>query len=110
MSVDWVATPFRGEQFAEGWRPAAEAAMNYGATGFALLRSREDNLAFTQLAFFEEKLEWERYWFSEEISDARAAAAGLFQVPVLPKWHDVIDLRSLPLAAQERAAVPQEPT
>jgi hypothetical protein len=106
VTVQWIATPFRGEQFAEAWRPAAEAAMNYGATGFALLRSHDDHLAFTQLAFFDDELDWERYWYSEEISDARAAAHGLFQLPVTPMWHDVVDMRSLPLAAEERTTDP----
>jgi hypothetical protein len=90
VEVSWVANPFRGDRFEEAWAPAAEAALTYGASGYLFLRSKEDQLSFTQLAFFEQKLDFERYWYSEEIAEARALAAGLFQVPVLPQWHAVV--------------------
>jgi hypothetical protein len=90
VEVPWIANPFKGDAFEEAWRPAAEAALKYGATGYLFLRSKEDLLKFTQLAFFDSKLDFERYWYSEEISEARALAAGLFQVPVVPVWHGVV--------------------
>jgi len=94
VEVRWVANPFRGDKFEAAWSGAAEAALDYGASSYALFRSKEDPLTFTQLAFFESKLDWERYWFSEEISAARAEATGLFQVPVVPIWHRVVAMRS----------------
>ncbi|HWH44936.1 MAG TPA: hypothetical protein VNT32_09410 [Thermoleophilaceae bacterium] len=87
--VPWVANPFRGDRFEEFWLPHAEAVMRYGAGGWAFFRSKEGLLDFTQIAFFEEKLDFERYWYSEEISAARAEASGLFQVPILPEYHQV---------------------
>lgn len=87
--VPWVANPFRGERFEELWLPHAEAVMRYGASGWAFFRSKEGLLDFTQLAFFDEKLDFERYWYSEEIAEARAECAGLYQVPVLPQFHIV---------------------
>ena len=101
VEIAWTANPFRGDRFQEHWQPAAEAALKYGASAYALLRSREDQAKFTQLAFFESKLDFERYWYSEEISNARAEAAGLFQIPVLPVWHTVV-------ATGELADVPAE--
>ena len=95
VEINWVANPFRADKFAAAWRPAAEAALDYGATSWALLRSDEDPSHFKQLAVFEDKVAWERYWLSEEISEARAAAAGLFQIPILPEWHEVVGSASL---------------
>jgi hypothetical protein len=91
VEIIWIANPFRGDKFEEIWTPAAEAALKYGASEYAFFRSREERLRFTQLAYFDDKLDFERYWQSEEISDARVAASGHFQIPVLPVWHEVVD-------------------
>ena len=31
-TIIWHANPFRGDKFESAWRPAAEAAIDYGAT------------------------------------------------------------------------------
>lgn len=90
VEIRWSVNPFRGDRFEEAWRPAAEAALDYGAGAWAFFRSKDDPLLFLQFAAFESKLEFERYWYSEEISAARAEASGLFQVPVLPVWHKLV--------------------
>jgi hypothetical protein len=88
--IHWVANPFRGDKFEEAWTPAAEAATKYGARGWAFTRSKDDPLAFMQIALFEKKIDFERYWLSDEIAEARAQASGLYQVPILPVWwHSV---------------------
>ena len=91
VQISWIANPFRGDKFEAAWGPVAEAALDYGATAYAFFRSSEDRLQFTQLAVFEDKPAFERYWYSEEVAEARAAAAGIFQIPVVPEWHEVID-------------------
>ena len=91
----WHANPFRGDRFEDDWRPAAEAAIDYGATFWAFLRSKDDPLDFMQLASFKSKPEFDRYWYSEEIAEARAEASGLFQVPVLPMWLRAVDAGAL---------------
>ena len=93
--IHWVANPFRGDKFEEAWRPVAEAALDYGATGWALFRAHEGLLDFLQFAFFPTKLDFERYWYSEEVSEARAQASGLYQVPVLPTFHRIVGQGSL---------------
>ena len=95
MCVPWVANPFRGDKFEAAWAPVAEAALDYGATGWAFFRSQEGGLDFMQWAFFGSKLEWERYWYSEEVSEARAQASGLFQVPVLPEPYWIAGMGTL---------------
>ena len=87
----WHANPFRGDKFEDAWRPAAAAAIDYGATFWAFLRSKDDPLDFMQVASFGSKIEFERYWYSEEIAEARAEASGLYQVPVLPMWLRAVD-------------------
>jgi hypothetical protein len=87
----WHANPFRGDKFEDAWRPAAAAVVDFGATYWALLRSKDDPLDFMQIAAFESKNDFDRYWYSEEIAEARAEASGLFQVPVLPIWLRAVD-------------------
>jgi hypothetical protein len=90
MAIVWHANPFRGDKFEEAWRPAAEAALRYGATEWLFMRSLDDPLDFTQFAVFPDgKTQFERYWYSEEISEARADASGWYQVPILPVFFRV---------------------
>jgi hypothetical protein len=89
VEINWVANPFRGDDFEAAWRPYSEAVLRFGATAWALLRAKDDKLLFTQLAVFESKLDFERYWDSEEISEARIRVNGLYTVPLQPKWHSV---------------------
>jgi hypothetical protein len=89
--INWVANPFRGDRFEEAWAPAAAAATKYGAKAWAFTRSKDDPLHFMQIAAFESKLDFERYWYSEEIAEARIRCAGYFQVPLLPIWYGTVD-------------------
>ena len=88
-AIVWHTNPFRGDKFEERWKPAAQAAVDYGATSWAFLRSRDDPSDFTQMAVFDSKTDFERYWYSEELAEARADCSGLFQVPVLPVYWRV---------------------
>ena len=90
VEIRWVANPLRGDRFQEIWTPVAERALDYGAHAYAFLRERQDQAVFTQLAFFDTELDFERYWLSDEVSDARVQATGLFQVPVHPEWHGIV--------------------
>ena len=90
VTILWHANPFRGDKFEDAWRPAAAAALDYGATWWAFYRSKDDPLDFTQVAIFDDKTQFERYWYSEQLAEARAEASGLFQVPVTPIWHRVV--------------------
>jgi len=89
VQITWTASPFRGDKFAAIWGPMAEAALDYGATSYAFLRSSDDRLLFNQFAAFESTLDFERYWLSEQVSEARAEATGMFSLPVVPVWHTV---------------------
>jgi hypothetical protein len=97
----WHANPFRADKFEDAWRPAAEAALDYGATEWSFFRSKDDPNDFIQMAAFESKQSFDRYWYSEEISEARAEASGLYQVPILPQWLRVVDAGAIVAAGAE---------
>ena len=102
--INWVANPFRGDRLQEAWQPAAAAVTRYGARGWAWTRSKDDPLTFTQFAAFENKTDFERYWFSEEIAEARIAIAGLYQVPILPVWFEAVGWGVISDPAADEAA------
>jgi cation diffusion facilitator CzcD-associated flavoprotein CzcO len=101
VEIKWAINPFRGDAFAEAWAPAAEAALDYGATQWALYRSKEGMLDFTQTALFPSVEHFERYWYSEEIAAVRVQAAGYYQVPLLPTFHALVGMGALAPAATD---------
>jgi hypothetical protein len=90
VTIVWHTVPFRADKFEEKWTPAAAAALDYGATYWSLMRSKDDSADFMQIAAFPDKKTFERYWYSEEISEARAEAHGLYEVPLLPVWYGAV--------------------
>ena len=90
VQIRWVANPFRGDVFAEAWRPAAEAVLDYGASSWAFYRNMDGRLDFIQQAVFESKADFERYWYSEQIAEARAELVGRYQVPLVPTFWETV--------------------
>jgi hypothetical protein len=86
--IPWYATGFRAEDFEREIEPVAAAALRYGATSYAVYRAQDDRYKFQQLAEFETKLEWERYWSGPEMTHFRTVRSGWYQVPVLYGWWD----------------------
>ena len=69
--TSWHVNPFRGDKFAEGWAPAAEAALDFGAVSWRFYRAIDGRLDFIQDAIFPSKAHFERYWYSETIAEKR---------------------------------------
>jgi hypothetical protein len=90
VHVKWVANPFRGDKFAEGWLPAAEAVLDFGATDWRFTRNLDGRLDFVQRATFPSKAHFERYWYSERIAELRIELAGCYQVPILPTFWEIV--------------------
>ena len=88
--IPWYATLFRGDQFEAALEEISALATRYGATEYAVYRSRDDAYRFLQLATFENKTDFERYWNGEEFSLWRGDYTGWYQVPVLYTWHDLV--------------------
>lgn len=95
VEIEWIANLFRGDDFEEIMKPAAEMALRFGASAQLFLRSKEDPLHFKQLIWFASKLDFDRYWQSDEMSQARIQASGLYQIPVIPIWHRVVSQESV---------------
>ena len=68
VEIRWPINPFRGDRFAEGWLPAAEAVLDFGATQWSFCRATDGRLDFIQTALFPSKAHWERYWYSERLA------------------------------------------
>ena len=88
VHIPWYATLFRGDRFEEALQQIAPLALRYGATEYEVHRSRDDAYRFLQMAAFEDKGDFERYWYGEDFSLWRADYAGWYTVPVLYVWHD----------------------
>jgi hypothetical protein len=101
--VPWYATGFRENGFGDALNEVAAVALRYGASDYAVYRSRDDRYKYQQLATFEEHLDWTRYWEGPEMTYFRAAHSSWYQVPVLYGWWDCTAS-----GAVERAAVAAE--
>ena len=90
VHIPWYATLFRGDKFEAALEEIAPVALRYGATEYAIYRSRDDQYRFLQLATFEDKQGFEAYWYGADFNDWRARYSSWYQVPVLYVWHDLV--------------------
>ena len=87
VHIPWYATLFRGDKFAEALSEIAPVALRYGALDYEVHRSSDDTYSFRQMATFESKADFTRYWESPEFIEFRARHSGWYQVPVLYVMH-----------------------
>ena len=90
VHIPWYATVFRGDKFAAALEEIAPVALRYGASEYSVYRSREDAYKFLQMATFEHKADFERYWYGEDFSDWRRDYSSWFQVPIVYSWNDLV--------------------
>jgi hypothetical protein len=88
VHVDWYATVLRQEAFAAEVALTAPLALRYGATAYSVHRSQDDRYKITQMAWFESKRDWYRYWEGIEMTEFRRRNMGHYQVPINYGWHD----------------------
>src|SRR4029077_4223464 len=86
-TLDWHIVPLRADRFLDVWEAAAAKMPAYGARNWSLTRSTDDQLWIRQTSFWESRSDFERYWFSDEIEQARASVIDLYDIPLLPAWH-----------------------
>jgi hypothetical protein len=104
VEVAWNLTPFRSDEFVERLRPYAERVINYGATGYLVVRQADDELIVKQYAWFEKKEDWDRYWNSDLMAECRAELLGHYAVPVLYTWQEVVTFGTIPAGDAATAA------
>ena len=86
VNIPWYATVFRGDKFELALAEIAPIALRYGATEYTVFRYQDDRYKFQQMAAFEDKADFEQYWYGEEFSAWRSDYAGWYQVPVVYGW------------------------
>jgi hypothetical protein len=104
VHIPWYATVLRGDKLAAALTEIAPVALRYGATEYGVHRSRDDTYRFLQMAYFPNKVDWERYWYGEEFSLWRADVASWYVVPVLYTWNDIVTAGHLNAAPAEADA------
>ena len=88
VHIPWYATILRQETFAADVAAVAPLAMRYGATKYAVHRSNDDRYKILQMAWFESKDDWYRYWDGPEMIEFRARHAAHYQIPLTYVWHE----------------------
>jgi len=88
--IEWKITPFRADRWLDIWEPVAARMPAFGAKSWSLIRSTENPLSFVQTAVWEDRADFERYWYSDVVAAAREEAIDLYDKPVLPVWHTLI--------------------
>jgi hypothetical protein len=87
---EWHIAPLRADRWLDVWEGAAAKASAYGAKSWSLTRSNDDPLHFQQTMTWESRADFERYWFSRELEEAREATIGWYGIPLLPEWHTLV--------------------
>jgi hypothetical protein len=93
--LDWHIAPFRRDRWLDLWEPAAAKCAAYGAKSWSLTRADDDPLAFQQTMVWENKADFERYWFSQEIAEIRESIVNWYVIPLLPTWHTLLAAESV---------------
>jgi hypothetical protein len=108
VHIPWYATILRQDTLAAAVAKAAPLALRYGATQYAVHRSQDDRYKILQMAWFESKNDWYRYWDGPEMVAFRRRNAGHFQIPLTYVWQEELAAGALgPEVALEPAPEPE---
>jgi quinol monooxygenase YgiN len=87
-NIPWYVTVFRGDRFELALREIAPVCLRYGATDYEVMRSHDDRYRFWQFSHWENKGDFDAYWYGQEFSEWRADYASWYQVPLVYNWFD----------------------
>ncbi|HWI08541.1 MAG TPA: antibiotic biosynthesis monooxygenase [Solirubrobacteraceae bacterium] len=104
VHLQWYATGFRGDDLEAALQEIVPMSTRFGATRYLVFRQREDRYRFLMSIEWRDKADWDRFWFSPEFTEMRAACTGWYQVPLLYTWADLVSQGELrePAAVGER--------
>ncbi len=88
VNIPWYSTLFRGDQFEVALLEIAPLALRYGASDYEVLRSNDDRYRFWQFSHFNDKGDFDAYWYGPEFMEWRADYTSWYQVPVLYTWFE----------------------
>jgi hypothetical protein len=109
VHIQWYATVFRSDSFAEAVAGVAPISLRYGATQYSVHQSRDDHYRITQMMWFESKSDWYRFWEGPEMTEFRRRNTGRYQIPIVYVWHDEIALGALGPEVPQAPAPEPEP-
>jgi hypothetical protein len=104
VHIPWYATGLRGEKLEGALADIAPVALRYGATSYSLFRYRDDKYKFLQTAEFEDKGDFEAYWYGPEFTDMKVVASGWYQVPLLYGWTTLVTSGTLSTESMAHSA------
>jgi hypothetical protein len=90
VHVPWYATGLRGDNLSAALADISHVALRYGARSHAIYRYNDDRYKFLQTAEFENKADFEAYWYGPEFTDFRVLCSSWYQVPVLYGWTELV--------------------
>jgi hypothetical protein len=88
VHIPWYSTLLRGDLFADAVAAAAPICLRYGATRYAVHRSRDDMYKIHQMMWFPTQSDWYRYWEGPEMVEFRRRNSGKFQLHIVYVWHE----------------------
>ena len=91
VRLDYQLVPFRAERFAALYRPAVPRVLAYGAKSYTFYRSYDDPEHFVHESLWEDRADFQRYWFSREMHLTRERILGLYEQPMIPAWYTIVD-------------------
>jgi hypothetical protein len=110
VHIDWYATVLRQSRFAQEVAAVAPLALRYGATAYAVHRSQDDRYKIMQMAWFETKQDWYRYWDGVEMIEFRRRNMGKYQIPITYVWYEELVAGALGPEVEAEAEPEPEPT
>ena len=76
VHLQWYATGFRGDDLEAALQEIVPMSTRFGATRYLVFRQREDRYRFLMSIEWRDKADWDRFWFSPEFTEMRAACTG----------------------------------
>jgi hypothetical protein len=110
VHIPWYATGFRADRLEAALAEISAISMRYGATYHAVHRNRDDRYKFLQIAAFDDKKAWTRYWEGPEFIRFRTVTSSWYQVPVLYTWADLVTEGSMLLNAEGNGIAGEDKT
>jgi quinol monooxygenase YgiN len=95
LHLGWYATGFRGDDLEAALQQLTPISLRYGARHYEVFRQREDRYKFLMSIEFDDKADWDAFWFGDEFTEMRAACSGWYQVPLLYYWQDLVSVGEL---------------
>ena len=90
VHIPWYATGLRGDKLSAALADISPIALRYGARSHSIYRYNDDRYKFLQMAEFENKGDFEAYWYGPEFIDFRTMCSSWYQVPVLYGWTELV--------------------